>query len=181
MNIALAKAAGISVITVSIFMFLPGIPVFDAQAQQGGAATGGDATTGGFNCAVAYACPITQAPRGGDATGGNVSTSPPSSSLPLETSALTDSAPQRPSQNITQTQSSLPPLGIYYHKFPEVDFSSEQVLVQLSNGTQIQAPKTRIFDNGTTIDMLDCIKTMTPAYGPDDAVVSCGPFIRTYQ
>jgi hypothetical protein len=42
------------------------------DAQQGGDATGGEATatTGGFNCIVAYACTITQAPRGGDAIGG---------------------------------------------------------------------------------------------------------------
>jgi tetratricopeptide (TPR) repeat protein len=41
--------------------------------QQGGAATGGDATTGGaiFHCTSEGACTITQSPRGGDATGGD--------------------------------------------------------------------------------------------------------------
>ena len=39
--------------------------VYEAGAQQGGAATGGDATMGGLNCNVAYACTVTQAPKGG--------------------------------------------------------------------------------------------------------------------
>jgi hypothetical protein len=97
-----------------------------------------------------------------------------------EQSNLTGKTQQGPNQNITQPKSS-PPLGIHYYRFPEIDFSSEQISVQLSNGTQIEVPKTSTYSNGTTIDTLNCIKTMTPAYGPDDAIVSCGPFIRTYQ
>jgi hypothetical protein len=61
-----------SIVVISLNGF-----VFDTSAQQGGAATGGDATTGGPNCNVAYACTITQAPRGGDATGGDATGSPP--------------------------------------------------------------------------------------------------------
>jgi hypothetical protein len=121
-------------------------------------------------------------PSSGDESAGN----PPSSTTtaiprPSGQSNLTGAAQQESSSIATHTGFTSPPLGIYYYDFPGVNFSSEQVLVQLSNGTGIEVPKTQAFDNGTTIDTLACIKTMTPAYGPDDAIVSCGPFIRTYQ
>jgi hypothetical protein len=64
-------------ILVSVMLFVLNLSVYEVDAQQGGAATGGDATTGGviMHCTSVGACTITQAPRGGEATGGNAAAS----------------------------------------------------------------------------------------------------------
>jgi hypothetical protein len=107
MNIALAEAAGISVIIASIFLSSLTALVFNAYAQQGGAATGGDATVGGPNCNVAYACPITQGPRGGDATGGAAEATPqPRPEAPGQESSTILHSPSFSEDNITTASSS---------------------------------------------------------------------------
>lgn len=62
LNPLFSESMKVIIIASSIPLFSLNTFIFDVSAQHGGAATGGDATVGGPNCNVAYACPITQDP-----------------------------------------------------------------------------------------------------------------------
>ena len=94
-----SKLMQITLLTSSILVISLNGFVFDAEAQQGGAATGGDATAGGPNCNVANACTIMQAPKGGDATGGDAIGSAVTESPPPA-----ESPPSSSSSNMNQVQ-----------------------------------------------------------------------------
>jgi hypothetical protein len=57
----LSRGPTISLMLVSVLLFATSVSYYDVNAQQGGAATGGDATTGGaiFHCTSEGACTIT--------------------------------------------------------------------------------------------------------------------------